>query len=379
MLKRFLGLALLIVIALSVTTAAYLYAKGYRIDFKNRSIDGTGIIQITTTPKGAAVLIDGEKSPKQATDVNLTNLHPGKYKITLKKSGFIDWQKEVEVRAGLVTPLEALLFPAAPNLKAVTFTGVLGPKISPDNQKLVYAVNSADKEGLWVLDLSDRPLFFSKEPKLIAQDSSTFKFSSAEYQWIPDSKSVLVTLKVAEVEKNFLLDASSENKQFTDISAKVSELKKGWLQDSTLKTSDRFNHIGSQAKKLSEGAKTVSFSPDEERVLIVKKDGTALVYDSKPYVGFDDKAKIYNLPKADSYLWYPEETQSGHDSHHLILISKASISLIESDGSNQATIYTGNFDLEAVFAWPNGSKLIISTSLNSSIAKQPNLYSIDLH
>lgn len=376
--RRLIGFLALILVAVLITTAIYFYAKGYRFDFKNKTISGTGIIQITSTPKGAAVFVDGESSPNNATDVSLTNLQPGKYSLTLKKNGFIDWKKTVEVRAGLVTTVEALLFPSAPNLKALTFTGVKNPQISPDNQTLLYAVDSPDKAGLWTLDLSDRPIFFAKEPKQIVKDTPSQIFSSSIYQWTPDSKSVLVSLTVNGVAQNYLLDATNLNQQFTDISARVADLKNGWLHDETVKNNDRLNTLGDEAKKLVTSAKQVIFSPDEERVLIVKADGSVIVYDSKPYLSFDKKPAIFNLPKADSYLWYPESTQNGHDSRHLFLINKDSISVIEADGDNQMTLYTGQFDPAAVFAWPNGTKLIISTSLNSSSSKEPNLYSIDL-
>jgi len=378
MASRLFGFSALVIIAVMVTTAIFFYAKGYRINFNQKTISGTGIIQISSLPKGAAVYIDEASTPKDATDVSLTNLAPGKYKLRLSKNGFIDWTKEVEVRAGLVTQVEALLFPSAPNLRAVTFSGVTKATVSPNSELLVYSVNQKDKEGLWVLDLSDRPLFFSKEPKQIARDSSGYSFSTSSFEWSPESKSILVRVKAAGGEVSFLLDASSLNEQFTDVSGQVADLKSQWTKDAQVKAADRINALGNDIKTLITGAKKVLFSPEEERVLVVQADGKAVVYDSKSYLSFEKTAATFNVPTADNYLWYPESAQSDHDSRHLILIRKDSISIVEADGSNEMTIYTGSFDPSAVFAWPNGSKLLISTSLNSSASKQPNLYSIDL-
>lgn len=376
---RLFGFLGLIFLAFVVTTVVFFYAKGYRINFNQKTIAGTGIIQITSTPKGAAVFVNGEEEPREASDVSLTNLNPGKYTVTLKKNGFIDWKKEVEVKAGWVTTVEALLFPSAPNLKAITFTGIKNPKLSPDNQKLVYAVSAEGKQGLWILDLSDRPLFFSKEPKQIAKDSPIQTFSNSNFDWTPDSKQILVTLPVSGQEQNYLLDAENTNQQFSDMTARLGELRASWARDAEVRNNDRLNTLGEEAKKLTAGAKKVLFSPDEERILIVKADDSVVVYDSKPYLSFDKKPATFSIPKAENYLWYPELSQFGHDSRHLILIMKDSIKLIESDGGNETTLYTGQFDPKSVFAWPNGSKLIILTSLNSSTSKEPNLYSIDLH
>ena len=375
--RRIFGFLGLLAVAFLVTTAIFFYAKGYRFNFKQKTIDGTGIIQIGSTPKGAAVYINDEASPRDATDVSLTNLKPGKYQIKLTKNGFIDWKKAVEVRAGLVTQIEALLFPSAPNLKAITFTGIMNPKLSPDNQKLVFAVDEPDKKGLWVLDLSDRPIFFSKEPKQIAKDTVNLSFSESTFEWTPDSKGVLVTVKIGAGKQNYQLIADQLTANFTDITESLTSLKTQWSKDAEIKAKDRLNAFGDEFKKLTEGSKQLLYSPNEERVLIVK-DAEAIVYDLKPYLSFDKKPAQFTLPKADSYIWYPEFTQSGHDSRHLILIRKDSISIIESDGKNEMTIYTGNFDPGSVFAWPNGSQLLIMTSLNSSTNKEANIYSLEL-
>ncbi len=376
--RRIVGALTLVLVAVAITTSIFFYAKGYRIDFNQKTISGTGIIQIASQPKGVAVYLNDEQNPRDATDVSLTNLAPGDYTLRLSREGFIDWKKKISVKAGLVTRVEALLFPSAPNLKAVTFSGVLGPKISPDNQILVYSVTEKGKEGLWVLDLRDRPLFFSKEPKQIVKDSPGLAFSKASYLWSAESKSVLVTLKTSGGEVNYLLETNTLNEQFTDISAQVASLKATWSKDTKVKEEDRLENLGDEAKKLVQDARKILFSPEEERILIVQKDGKALVYDSKPYLAFEKKPQTFALPKADNYLWYPENSQSGHDSRHLILIRKDSISLVEADGENEMTIYTGDFDPNSVFAWPNGSKLLITTTLNSSTNKQPNLYSIEL-
>jgi len=69
-------------------------------------------------------------------------------------------------------------------------------------------------------------------------------------------------------------------------------------------------------------------------------------------------------------------------SQHLIFTDRKSptdqsgkIEIIEYDGTNLVTVYTGQFEDDFVFPWPSGNKLVILTSLNSLAT---NLYAINL-
>ncbi len=64
-----------------------------------------GIIDVTSTPPGAAVILvrvdeggSGNPERKGSTPVTIRGVAPGKYSITLEKTGFKFFQKEIEVR-----------------------------------------------------------------------------------------------------------------------------------------------------------------------------------------------------------------------------------------------------------------------------------------
>ena len=65
------------------------------------------------------------------------------------------------------------------------------------------------------------------------------------------------------------------------------------------------------------------------------------------------------------------------DSTHLLYINDKKINVIEDDGSNMTTLYAGPFVGHYVFPWPDGSKIVILTNLNSPNLP-PTLYSIGL-
>jgi hypothetical protein len=70
-------------------------------------------------------------------------------------------------------------------------------------------------------------------------------------------------------------------------------------------------------------------------------------------------------------MWFP-------DSNHLIINDEEKITIIEYDGTNADTVYSGTLEEGFVYPWPDGSKLLILTSLNSESTLSPNIYAIIL-
>ncbi len=83
----------------------------------------------------------------------------------------------------------------------------------------------------------------------------------------------------------------------------------------------------------------------------------------------DQIALLYSPLHTNSPQWYP-------DSRHVIMARDGQISIVEYDGTNQTSIYSGPFGQNFFFPWPDGSRLLIATSFSPS--SQPNLYAIEL-
>lgn len=71
------------------------------------------------------------------------------------------------------------------------------------------------------------------------------------------------------------------------------------------------------------------------------------------------------------YQWYPT-------SNHILISQNGSIDIIEYDGTNYTTLYSGAHRQDFIYPWPNGNKLIILTNLTRNPSLPPNLYTIDL-
>ncbi len=106
---RLILLLSLIVLFLIITPYLVLYSLGYRIDIKNAKIVATGGIYTRVQPNSVQITID--KSIKNTTgifsnSIFVQNLLPGNHSVLIKKEGYYDYQKSLQVQEKEVTKLE---------------------------------------------------------------------------------------------------------------------------------------------------------------------------------------------------------------------------------------------------------------------------------
>ena len=77
---------------------------------------GTGSIEVTSNPAGAAVLLisleddqAGSPQPRGASPTTITNVKPGKYAVHLEKPGYKYFQKSIAVAENKTTKVTATL------------------------------------------------------------------------------------------------------------------------------------------------------------------------------------------------------------------------------------------------------------------------------
>ena len=89
-----------------------LYSMGYKIDFEKMEIIATGGIYIRTSPQASEVIIDTRtpEKPKMFSDsVFVLDLIPKEHSVLIKKEGYFDYQKTIEVKEKEVTKLENIV------------------------------------------------------------------------------------------------------------------------------------------------------------------------------------------------------------------------------------------------------------------------------
>jgi hypothetical protein len=411
-----------LVLVLALTLIVGFFVRGYRLDISNKTLRPTGILSATSIPESAQVWVNGKL--KTATDQTIT-LSPGPYQVEIKKPGFTTWKKEITIKKEVVAETNARLFPIAPDLKALSFTGADRPKISPDNTKLVYFVTSEKeneideaflttekgleattgalpeetKIGLWLINLSEKPLGHSFQPRILVKLPSDFDFDNTTINWSPDSRKIFIIVKKNETKKDYFLIDTNQAYDFTlppligEKEPEAQQILADWQKQEILTFQQIFEKIPQQLQDyLATKAQNLIFSPDETKVLYQAKTdlnlpekfltrkiiGTSTQKESRQlkanywyvYDHKEDKNFLVSKDEDVNLLWFPS-------SRHLLLIKEnLSIEIIEYDGHNQTNLYSGPFKDNFVFPFPSGKQILILTSLNKN---QPaDLYSVSL-
>jgi hypothetical protein len=422
--KRTISTFILLSVFIVVSALLIAYAKGVRPDFKNGKIQTTGLLVATSNPDGASVYVNDHLTTATNTTINL---NPGDYRVRIIKEGYLPWQKNLKIQKEIVTKTDATLFPSTPELKPLTVNGALNPTLSPDAAKIVYAVlpqtntnqTEQDRAGLYVLDLYDRPLSLSRSTRRIAKNTINYDFSKAKLLWSPDSKFLLALfineqksgpalkrnaveiLKNTEINPNdvntaILIQADTENPS-KDITPTLSIILKQWKVEQQAKYHDQLLSLPAEFQQIATTSMSLlKFSPDETKILYEATASARLpIIINPPLIGTNTQPEDRELKPKTTYVYDIKEDKNFRvdktprttllsdliwfpDSKHFIFVENNAISTIEYDMTNKMTVYAGPFEDSYIFPWPNGSKVVILTTLNKSAGETPNLYSLGL-
>ncbi|MBD3250037.1 MAG: PEGA domain-containing protein [Candidatus Pacebacteria bacterium] len=418
------------------------YAQGnYRLT-KNGFLPQSGLLSANSFPTGAQVLINDRLIT--ATD-DTVYLEPGEYQVKIVKDGYSPWEKNLTIKEELVTQTNAQLFPVAPSIAPLTFTGAQNLLPSPDGRKIVYYTASASasaKNGLYLLELSDNLNPFQKSSKQISDDEQGLDLATADMIWSPDS----TQLMILGGNKQLLIDTDQKTNLSTqpDISFKRKQLLSAWEEEMYLRERQYLAEFPQEVIQVAtQSAKNVYISPDKKRLLYTAtasaflpedlvppipststqpedrqlEPGKIYVYDREEDKNFEvavvvgaESASPKQLLALDMFNQSPmtleaspsafnrlQATSSAQtafkfnsyhtslhintlqwfaDSKHLMFVKDNEIKIMEYDGANVTTLYSGPFANNFIYPWPDGSRLVILTSFSPDSPQ--NLYSIEL-
>lgn len=394
-------------------------ARGYRLDFATRTLLPTGILVATSTPDGAQVLVDGNLAGATNSTINFP---PGEYLVEIKKDGYLPWQKNLIIEKELVTQTNARLFPAVPDLRPLTFTGAAGPLLSPDGSRTVFAVSAAgvEKDGLWVLDLADRPLGLARQPRrIVASSPGGRDFSQSRFFWSPDSKELLVTLTVGRAKESYSLDTNTTTlaSQLVDVADQLSTIFADWEEELMLRQEQQLARLPAAMEQIvTNSAKNLLWSPDETKLAYTATASATIPENLIPPLPAANtqpesrniapgKMYVYDLKEDRNFLVANEE-QLGPEaaieleaplavlgfirrhqpqpvswlptSAHFTSVEDNTIYIAEYDGTNKVAVYSGPFEDEIALPFPGADRLLILTNLGAGNDTTPNLYALSL-
>ncbi|MBI2410442.1 MAG: PEGA domain-containing protein [Candidatus Kerfeldbacteria bacterium] len=97
--KRSIIFWIFILVAGPLTVLILSYAAGYKFDRQTGTIIATSLLSIKTTPAEATVFFNGKKQ-EPLTPYIYTDILPGTYTITIRKSGYQPWKKHLTIEQG---------------------------------------------------------------------------------------------------------------------------------------------------------------------------------------------------------------------------------------------------------------------------------------
>ena len=368
------------------------YARGFRLNLKTFKFEPNGILVIKSEPDGASVYINGEL--KTATNTSLS-ISPGVYDVEVKKDGFFPWYKRLAIDKEIVTNVNISLFRNVPSLSPVTFSGAVNPMVSQDGTKIAFLV---PKTGLWSLDTFNFPLGFSNDPKRITDGDLT----GSTYIFSPDARQILLTTSNGI----FLLDSGSfiSQSQRVNIASQAPSILNQWQNEKKLKAESLVKYLPPElADILKRKTGSFIFSPDEAMILYAAsssgtlpdnlirplpgsstqkqeraiKAGSTYVYDTKEDRNFlitNQEATVNGQQSTANSLqglalrWMPS-------SRHILLAQPNQVIIMDYDGTNRQTIYSGSYFAPFAFPYRNSTKLLILTNLGAT-SLIPNLYAL---
>ena len=394
---------LLVVVALG--TFVFYYVKGYRLDTEKFRFIPNGLLVTKSDPDGAQVFINGEL--KTATNANVF-LPPGTYDISIRKKGYITWNKRLTVEKEIVTEANADLFKAVPSLSAVTFSTSINPVPSSDFTKIAYVVPSDpqspndqnDHAGLWVLETVNLPLGFARDPRRITDG----ELSEASWEWSPDGREIMLTTNLGV----FLLDAGKytpQNQRVNIASTKESIILK-WEKERKTKFTAQIRRFPDELiEVLERRSSSVLFSPDKDKILYTASSSATLndniITNTLPGASTQRQERyiktnhtyVYDIKEDRNFLiddhsdnlvignelqdttnrrltWFPT-------SRHLVMAEEGKVTIMDYDGTNRQEIYTGSYVSPHAFPTVSDKRLLLLTDLGAD-SGSPNIYSLTL-
>ena len=380
----------IIVFLIIGTLIAIQFAKGYRPNVQERSLQGTGLLNLTSYPESARVIINDKLTT--VTDDKLY-LSPGKYKVSIEKDGFHTWTKSLDIKAELVTNTDARLIPIITATSPLTFYQVNNVSLNPDGTKIAYTLNNSPQSisnGLYIHSLTNNLL--GSSTLQIAENQPTRDYSDSLLIWSPDSSQILaiftediITKPKTKNEKPtttqkitsaYLLSTKDKNTGvLSDITIKLPQIISEWENQIIQINNSTLSLIPDFLKQIiTTQATNVYFSPDKEKLtysplqditLPENKIGTLLPnINSTPDTRNLQKNKtyIFDLKEGTNYE-VPMATSSNNEIQKMILTTpsaseSSTISSLKQIKAQTESNYTTNVN------WYSNSRQVIVNTEN---------------
>lgn len=190
-----------------------LYTAGYRLNFTHLSLVKTGLLSITTVPKGAAIYLDGKI--KASSPAVLENIMPGVHKIRLEKTDYLTWEKDLEIKEQETTFAPKVILFSDQMAVLEEQQIFLTAAFSPSGYRLAYVL---DQSGWWEIWTKN---FLNDEKKLLLRLPQN-QINDLELTWSANGNNLLVKETQKTARRWEIVDANGANRFVVEDFLKIS-------------------------------------------------------------------------------------------------------------------------------------------------------------
>lgn len=134
-----------------------LYTAGYRYNPVNGHIVRTGVLSISSVPRGASITLSGKPSDRKTPYV-FNRIVPGEYTVSLTREGYHEFVRDLGVSSGGTTYMSdiMLFLDEEPALRAALDAGLAVP--STDGRQIALIVRTERDAQVWRYDIAKNDL-----------------------------------------------------------------------------------------------------------------------------------------------------------------------------------------------------------------------------
>lgn len=188
----------------AIAVLVLFFAEGYRFNIKNFRVIKTGVLFLSSEPKGAIIHLNRRKIDK--TTPNAQNLKAGSYTATVEMPGYRTWTASFKAESGLVTQFDQIvLFKENPEVSNLSDQR----KIDLLNSTIDYLASNSDKN---ILTENGYEIWQNNE--LVTR----FSEAISSVAWYPDLKHALYqqgdeirAIEISGINDTLLVKLSSTN------------------------------------------------------------------------------------------------------------------------------------------------------------------------
>ncbi len=217
-----------ILIFLIAAPTVILYTSGYRYNFQKARVQKTGIMMLSSVPRGAEIWLNGKQVDKKTTPARLEYILPGDYEIQFKKSDYHDWQKKLPVYENNTTFAEKVVLWKQSQPQIMSASTSNSWLLTSDKRQ---AAMLAASNTLVLLEVGGDLTDFLMANEAGLRDSFDFKdYNQVNIlDWSPDNKKILLS---ATGKADYYLVFNTLNKQLQKISGQFKIID--WGENSDL-------------------------------------------------------------------------------------------------------------------------------------------------